>query len=288
MTRTRNMPSSRPAGRLDWPLLGFAYLVIAIALTGFATYGLRPELLAGSPRAARLYGPIYASIGQIQVWLLWGVLAVVLIRRAGLRWVPAFAAVYGISFLAEFLGTSYGVPFGGYTYTALLGGKWFGHVPYVIPLSWFAMAVPSFALAGAFGWARTPFRRVLVASAILLVWDLALDPAMSHLTPYWVWSDTGPYYGMPWLNLVGWYVTGLAIMIALTGLRAESWIDRMDRRWMGAYYGLNILMPVGMLIAAGMWLAVGTTVAAGAILASAARLSYRPAPRLLPATDAAA
>ncbi|MDH5198412.1 MAG: carotenoid biosynthesis protein, partial [Gemmatimonadota bacterium] len=209
-------------------------------------------------------------IGQVQVWLLWAVLAAVLIRHTGVRWVPAFAAVYVLSFLSEFFGTGYGIPFGGYAYTALLGGKWFGQVPYVIPLSWFAMAIPSFALARAFGVAGTPVRRLLVASAILVAWDLALDPAMSHLTPYWVWSDSGPYYGMPWLNLLGWYVTGLVLMGALTLLRADRWIDRLDLRWLGAYYGVNILMPVGMMAAAGMWLGVLVTLTVYVLLAAVA------------------
>jgi uncharacterized membrane protein len=52
-------------------------------------------------------------------------------------------------------------------------------------------------------------RACALASFVLLSWDLSLDPAMSYATRYWIWGSTGAYYGMPWLNLFGWYVTGI-------------------------------------------------------------------------------
>jgi uncharacterized membrane protein len=101
--------------------------------------------------------------------------------------------------------------------------------------------------------------RIAVASLILLAWDLALDPAMSYATRYWLWGESGPYYGMPWLNLFGWYVTGLVLMGVLSWLRAEEWTSRIPPRWWAGFYGANLLMPLGMCVAAGLWLAVGAT-----------------------------
>ena len=104
-------------------------------------------------------------------------------------------------------------------------------MPLLIPLSWFFMAVPSYALARILlpiG-SRTG-KRVLLASFVLLSWDLSLDPAMSHATRYWEWGTAGPYYGMPLLNLFGWYATGLALMGALAALRADEWIARLIQR----------------------------------------------------------
>ncbi len=253
---------------LDRVLLGAFYAVVIASLAGFATFGLHPELVARVPGAARTYGVIYANVGAAKVWIAWAVLAAVLTRAAGWRWVPAFGVVYALSFLSEFVGTGYGVPFGGYAYSDLLGAKWFGRVPHVIPLSWFCMVVPSFYFGRVVTRGRGRAARVMAAAAILLAWDLALDPAMSFLTPYWRWADSGPYYGMPWLNLAGWYLTGLALMAALVGLRADRWIDRLSAGWLGAYCLANLLMPVGMLVAAGLWLGVGTTlVALGALAA---------------------
>ena len=87
------------------------------------------------------------------------------------------------------------------------------------------MALPSWPVARA----RDPDRglRVAVGALWLTAWDLALDPAMSHLTPYWRWDDRGAYYGMPWTNLLGWYATGLVLMVVLDAMGARLGLDRL-------------------------------------------------------------
>ncbi len=48
-----------------------------------------------------------------------------------------------------------------------------------------------------------------------MVWDLVLDPAMAHESlpvTFWVWNQTGPYFGMPVQNFAGWAGTALLFM----------------------------------------------------------------------------
>jgi uncharacterized membrane protein len=256
-----------------WLLAGFT----AVSVVGFATFGLNPSLLARVPQVAGFYPVAFRFFAVGQVWLAMGVFALLLSLRVGGRWVAAFAALYLISLTAELMGTTRGIPFGEYSYSPLLDPMWAGHVPVVIPLSWFYMAVPSFALA----MLAVPGRgrgvgRVALASFVLLGWDLSLDPAMSYATPYWVWGHTGPYYGMPWLNLFGWYVTGIALMAALVALRADGWIRELPVGWLTGFYLVNLLLPMGMNVAAGLWGAVAATVVVlGGTLAAMARLAGR-------------
>ena len=242
-------------------LILLAFTVFAVA--GYATFGLHPHWLAHVPHLAPFYAISFTLFGQAHVWLAALVLFIYLIRRAGARWLAAFAALYLTSLASELVGTTYGVPFGSYSYTGLLGVKWFDRVPVIIPLSWFLMAVPSLRLA----WDRFPGStqwpgRIALATLLLATWDLSLDPAMSSLTPYWVWGEPGSYYGMPWLNLVGWITTGAVLMILLTLLRADRWLPRLSRRWVWAYYLITLCMPLGMLLAAGLWGAAFATCAA--------------------------
>jgi uncharacterized membrane protein len=249
--------------RDDYPAgvgLAALYLFTLISLFGFATFGLHPSLLARFPQLAGFYASSFSFFAQAQIWLAWSVLALFLLRGAGTAWIPAFLVLYGISLGSELMGTTAGVPFGEYYYTAALGPRWLGHVPLVIPLSWFFMAVPSYALAG-LGAPRSTGARVMLASLILLAWDLALDPAMSKATAYWVWARPGAYFGMPWTNLFGWYMTGLALMAALAALRAERWLDSLSVGWLGGFYVANLLLPVGMSAVSGLWGAVLTTIA---------------------------
>lgn len=260
-TSTTTPPARRAEAAALWALAAFT----AVAVLGYWAFALNPDRLAGNPTAARFYAVSFTFFAQLHILLSAVALGVVLVGRVGARWLPALGAVYALSFTAEHLGTGYGIPFGGYGYTALLGPKLGGRVPALIPLSWFLMSLPAFVVA----WRAFPARRavrVVVAAALLVAWDLALDPAMSYLTPYWVWEETGPYYGMPWMNLLGWFVTGLVIMAALEFLSPRLGLERLPVRWLAAYYGVVLLMPLGMLLAAGHLLAVVVTAVALAAL----------------------
>ena len=256
--------------------LAALYLIAALSVAGFGIFRAWPELL-NSPAANAFYPRAFALFPRVQIALAFVVLAVVLIDRARFRWIGAFAAIYLVSLGSELLGTTVGVPFGPYEYTHLLGAKWFGHVPLLIPVSWFTMALPSYALAARFG-ARARGPRIMVASLILLAWDLCLDPAMSGATTYWIWGTKGAYYGMPFLNLVGWFVTGLALMAAFAVLRTDEWMDALPQRWIAAYYGANLALPLGMTLAAEMWLAAAATVFALAACVAIARWTSRESP----------
>lgn len=244
-------------------LLAFTLLAVA----GYGWYGLNPDRLPSSPAALRFFTVSFQFFAQLHIVLAAVALGVVLVGRLGTRWIGALAAVYVLSFTAEHVGTGYGVPFGGYGYTGLLGWKLGGRVPALIPLSWFLMALPAWVVARALLGSGRGARvlRVLVGALWLVAWDLALDPAMSWLTAYWRWEETGPYYGMPWLNLVGWYVTGLALLGALELLADRAGLHDLPARWMAAYYAVVALMPLGMLVTAGAWLGVGVALTGMAV-----------------------
>ena len=269
--------------RLERVLLAVLAVFTAAAIAGFAIFALHPERLAGVPNAAATYGLAMALFPRGHILLGFLAIAVVLTRHVKWRWLPALGALYATSLASELLGTTVGLPFGPYRYTPGLGAQWFEHVPVLIPLSWFTMATASFALTRDWLGARRPAVTIAVASLVLAAWDLVLDPAMSKVTPYWIWGTGGPYYGMPLLNLFGWYLTGLALMGLLVALRAGEWIDRLppSALWsLGVIYAANLVLPMGLAIAGGMG---GAAVAAAGVLAAtfaAARL-FRP--RLSPA-----
>lgn len=250
--------TSALASFLRYSDLVVLYVIAVASAVGFGVFRAWPELLAQSPGAMAAYPQVFKWLSRGQILFAFLALAFFLVRHTRWRWLAAFLVVYLVSLGSELLGTTAGVPFGAYSYTPALGPMWFDHVPMLIPLSWFMMALPSYVLAQG----QSTARRIVVASLILLAWDLALDPAMSGATAFWVWGETGPYYGMPWLNLLGWFVTGLALMSVLALLRAERWADALPRGWIIAYYGANLALPVGLAAVSGMWLAIGATAAA--------------------------
>ncbi len=243
--------------------LTLVYGISAAALVGFATFAMHPELLAQAHVPPATYARMMVFAPRAQIVIALGALALFLTRRVGAVWLGSFAVVYLVSLGAELAGTMAGLPFGPYRYTDGLGWKWLDHVPVLIPASWFMMALPSYAIAfWRFPNRRSVVARVVLGSFILLSWDLALDPAMSLATKYWVWGTNGPYYGMPLLNLFGWFVTGVALMVVFASTRVDRWVGELSAPWLIGYYGANLLLPVGMAIAAGLSGAVAATAVA--------------------------
>lgn len=272
-------PVAAPAHRSETAGLVFLFAFTLVAVVGYGIFGLNPARLPAGGFSRRLYNVSFQLFAQAQILIALAILMIPMVRRCGWRLFVPLAAVYVLSFLSEHIGTGYGIPFGGYEYTGLLGARVGPRVPALIPVSWFLMAVPSWVMARAtLGFRSRRSSRVLAGAAWLVAWDLALDPAMSALTPYWRWAETGPYYGMPWMNLVGWYVTGVVLLGVLDGLADWARLDALPTRWMAGYYGAMVLMPVGMLAAAGAWLAVIVTIVAIAALASVSNLRSDAAP----------
>lgn len=251
--------------RERWGLTALA-LFTGLALVGFATFGRSPELLARFPRLAVFYGPAFSFFAQGHILIATGALLCCLVPRTGAAWIPAFVAVATVSLVAELVGTSTGWPFGEYRYTELLGPRVAGLVPALIPLSWFMMSLPAFGLAQGVG---STFGRWGLGALLLTSWDLTLDPAMSGLSPYWIWETPGVLHGMPVRNLLGWLVTGVVIMAALELCGVRTWMRRIPVSYLAAYYVLVSTLSLIMVAIAGMWTMV--VVALPALAWAAAR-----------------
>jgi uncharacterized membrane protein len=224
--------------------------IVVASLLGYGIFTSRPDLLVQVDPQARFF--TWAFHGFAVGNMLFGGLAVLAesVLREPKSALMAFVAIYVVSLASEMLGTAYGVPFGAYSYTTLLGPKWFDLVPLLIPLSWFTMSWAAWIIACR----RTRgFRAVLLGTCLLIAWDLLLDPAMSRVTSYWVWGDQGNYYGMPWSNLLGWGITGFVLLAILRSLAPEP---KSDLRFSLVVYLVNFFLPFGFCVLNGYWIAV--------------------------------
>jgi len=122
-----------------------------------------------------------------------------------------------LTFLAEWLGSRFGLLFGHYHYTGVLGPQFLG-VPLVIPLAWLTMLYPSWLLANMLinpkreGMWFSIFRASL-GGALMVGWDLALDPALSTASGFWEWESGGVYCGIPVTNFLGWWAVSFLVLL---------------------------------------------------------------------------
>ncbi|GIG03090.1 carotenoid biosynthesis protein [Catellatospora citrea] len=130
------------------------------------------------------------------------------------RGIAVFAVLtLAVSNLAENLGVLTGVPFGHYHYSDELGPK-LALVPVLIGPAYFAIGYMAWAIATILlgevrrgsGWLVT-IGTPLVASFVMVAWDLSMDPQSSTLRGRWTWEDGGGFFGVPLSNFLGWSIT---------------------------------------------------------------------------------
>lgn len=129
-------------------------------------------------------------------------------RRLGVFFVIAFI----VSWCYESLSIKSGFPFGHYHYTDKLGPK-LGDVPLLIMPAYYAVCYVSWHLAhivldkfDAYANRLQTWAVPALASFIMVMWDMSMDPARATLAEVWIWHDGGGYFGVPFQNFIGWFL----------------------------------------------------------------------------------
>jgi lycopene beta-cyclase len=201
-----------------------------------------------TPLLPGLFAPLaYVSTTALAIAVL-----VYALRRYGARAWLLFAVSFAFGVAIEVLGERTGFPFGAYTYLAP-GPALFG-VPLLVPIGWFAFTLVALAVAPA-GRAR------YLAPLALVAWDLGLDPLMVR-EGFWAFAQ-GPYFGVPWSNFFGWYVSGWVLVALL--LRLEPRLaEEVGGDLRAVYVAQAFLIGLGLAF---FGLPVAGAIAAAAMLA---------------------
>jgi putative membrane protein len=184
-------------------------------------------------------------LSSVVVGGLWTTTTAVAARRWGTRRAGAAAGLVGVATAAvEHAGTRTGLPFGRYAYTGALRPQVLG-VPAIVPLAWWAMAVPARDTAhAALGTHSRTASRIAAGSVALTAWDLFLDPQMVG-EGYWAWAKGGRYRGIPLSNFAGWFATGIGVMAALEALLPMKDGDSADPALVAEYSMMAVMETVG-------------------------------------------
>ncbi|MEM1056376.1 MAG: bisanhydrobacterioruberin hydratase CruF [Bacteroidota bacterium] len=239
-----------------------AFLVLFWLFAGTIAFAVLGTISLYIEPVEQFFLPYYQTLVAAPTWTYMAIMPVV---TFALYW-DALGPWKSVAFLlaasligagSELLGTSTGIPFAPYEYTDRLGPKIAGDVPYFIPTSWYAMAVLCYDLAGRL---RVGVAGRAVAMALfMVVWDVALDPAMNQgggTFVFWEYPEGGAYFGMPWVNWYGWFVTSLMIALAfeiIGGMKAAP--DALTDKWAPWLFSLNVFFPIAVCFLYGLPLA---------------------------------
>ncbi len=117
---------------------------------------------------------------------------------------------------AELLSLRTGFPFGHYAFTGVMGPGPF-HLPLMLVLAYVGIGYVSWTLSllilGVCNQTLSGVRVAaapLLASLIMVAWDLSMEADWLTVDRAWIWRDGGVYFGVPLSNFFGWF--GMALV----------------------------------------------------------------------------
>jgi uncharacterized membrane protein len=152
--------------------------------------------------------------------------------RLGILMFVAITLIVGNLF--ENLGVRTGFPYGHYYFTDVMGPKLL-NVPVLLGLAYVGMAYLAWTLArvilGSIQASLVGLRVValpVIATFIMVAWDLSQDPVWATILRCWIWLQGGAYFGVPVTNFLGWFLTVYIIyqLFTLYLRRRSSSIER--------------------------------------------------------------
>lgn len=125
---------------------------------------------------------------------------------------------------AHAVGVITGIPFGPFAYSNSAGPMFFGTLAWPMPVIWIIV------ILNARGVARLilkPWRKLKnygfwiigVAAALVVLFDLALEPFATRVNSHWIWLPTKfpwTWNGMPLINSLGWALVALITLAFAT------------------------------------------------------------------------
>ena len=110
-----------------------------------------------------------------------------------------------LAYLFESVSIITGYPYGLFTYNNSMAYKLLDIVPWNVPFAWIPSLIGCVALAKRYS--SSFVKQLIIASLLLVLFDLLLDPAAVKLG-FWTWQNPGWYYQIPVTNYFGWVFSG--------------------------------------------------------------------------------
>ncbi len=186
-------------------------IVLVSILIGYATARVLQVVTGPTPRLWLVAADVLSAVAFALV---------IGVRQYGWRGILVFCGIcLVVGNALENIGIATGIPFGHYRFLDVMGPKVF-KVPILLGLAYAGMAYVSWTIARIL--LQSTSRRVdgirlirlpLLASLIMVSWDLAQDPVWSTYLHAWVWRDSGLWFGVPLSNFAGWYITVFTIYL---------------------------------------------------------------------------
>jgi|DewCreStandDraft_4_1066084.scaffolds.fasta_scaffold02581_23 putative membrane protein len=185
-------------------ILTLFYAILWIG--GIGTY----VLLTQPPGEARWAAPTF---------LMLSALIVIIISEKRTAFLLFITGLTGFFF--EVTGVHTGLPFGSYEYLDTVKPSVAG-VPLPMISAW--IVLPAFVIQLFSEWKVDGIKKILSSALCLTFIDLLIDPVAVGPMKFWRWENPGIYYGIPFINFIGWFVVSIIVFMILRNAPGKnSW-----------------------------------------------------------------
>ena len=189
--------------------------------------------------------PNLAIISMISV-ILFALPSYYYLFKSTRNWLKIIISISILAYIIETIGILTGFPYTSFEYTELMGYKILGVTPIALPFAFVPLVIGAVYLAQNL---RKTWKKIMLAVAILVITDLILDPAAVSLG-IWIWEINGLYYGVPFVNFLGWILTGTISVLIFRHFETKK-IKKESLAslyltvsfWTGAAMWLNLWIP---------------------------------------------
>jgi len=183
------------------------------------------------------------------------------------------AAIIGVvGGIAHAIGAATAIPFGPFAYADSCGPRFFNTLAWPIPALWIIIVLNSRGVARLIlrPWRKLKnygFWLIGITTALVILFDLALEPFASQVNRYWLWLPTTfpiNWQGVPLVNSLGWLVATLLMLVFATPPLINK--QSRSRKTVPDYHPLIVwLLGLGLFATGAgthqLWLVLGLCVA---------------------------
>ena len=184
------------------------------------------------------------------------------------------AAIIGVvGGIAHAVGAVTGIPFGPFAYSDNCGPKLFNTLAWPVPALWIIIVLNSRGVARLIlrPWRKLKnygFWLIGITTALVILFDLALEPFASQANHYWLWLPTTfpvTWQGVPLVNSLGWLLATLLMLAVATPPLINK--QSRSRKTVPDYHPLIVwLLGLGLFATGAgvhqLWVVVGFCAAA--------------------------
>ena len=123
-------------------------------------------------------------------------------------------------------------------------------VPYTIFLIWPTLVISAYSLSEFIS--KKGISKIVITTLLLLLLDLVFDPVATELG-FWIWEEPGLYYGVPFLNFIGWIFSALISASFAYFILAKNLIEN---KYLILIYIGNLLLWTFLSIRLGIYIPI--------------------------------